>query len=122
MENLCKQYQIGNTNTTAAELINKKLKQIFLFSELRKRNKLPANKETSSSIAQEGRTVIDPSQLSADYPNHFWALKDINLEIEAGERLGIIGQKWLWEKHAIENSFTYCYPYQRILPLSRSIN
>ncbi|HAT1773649.1 TPA: ATP-binding cassette domain-containing protein [Legionella pneumophila] len=92
IENLCKQYQIGNTNTTAAELINKKLKQIFLFSDLRKRNKLPANKETSSSIAQEGRTVIDPSQLSADYPNHFWALKDINLEIEAGERLGIIGQ------------------------------
>ncbi|HAT9320009.1 TPA: ATP-binding cassette domain-containing protein [Legionella pneumophila subsp. pneumophila] len=92
IENLSKQYRIGSTTTTAAELINEKLRKFLLLLDFKKRNRFSSDKPLPSSIAQEGRTVVDASQISPEYPNHFWALRDINLEIEAGERLGIVGQ------------------------------
>nr|WP_238148709.1 ATP-binding cassette domain-containing protein [Legionella pneumophila] len=92
IENLSKQYRIGSTTTTAAELINEKLRKFLLLLDFKKRNRFSSDKPLPSSIAQEGRTVVDASQISPEYPNHFWALRDINLEIKAGERLGIVGQ------------------------------
>jgi lipopolysaccharide transport system ATP-binding protein len=90
IENLSKQYRIGHSTVTAAELINERLRKTLSSLISRKMNNDAL--VNASSIETESRTVIDPSQLSNEQPNHFWALKEINLEIREGERLGIVGQ------------------------------
>lgn len=86
-EEISKLYRIGKSNVTAAEMVNQQLRRAFgrVVNPLRK----PAVK-----IAYEApgtHTILDGLQTEDAPLNHFWSLRDINLEIGEGDRVGIIG-------------------------------
>ena len=85
IRNLSKVYAIGKTNITAAELVNDKLKSlIFLGHRKAGKEALPETEEI-----KERRAVLSRDQMCGD--NEFFALKNVNIEVKSGERVGITG-------------------------------
>lgn len=86
-ESISKLYQIGKTNVTAAELFNQRLKRFLLPIKIRgvDSTKAISHQET------DAHRILDFQQTENAPPNHFWALKNINLELAQGDRVGIIG-------------------------------
>jgi len=87
-EEISKLYRIGKSNVTAAEMINQQLKWMLgrVVNPLRKPvgNNAPVGTNVAHTILNELQTQDAP-------PNHFWSLKDVSLEINQGDRVGIIG-------------------------------
>jgi len=86
-EGVSKLYQIGKTNVTAAELFNQRLKRFLLPAKLRGIDSTKA----SSHQETDAHRILDAEQTGDAPPNHFWSLKNINLELAQGDRVGIIG-------------------------------
>lgn len=87
IECLSKLYRIGRTNVTAAEVLNSRLLSIVQTVLLRRKSStvLP------TPLAHDTHVIVDVSQTEQAPTSHFWALKDIDLEIKQGDRVGIIG-------------------------------
>jgi lipopolysaccharide transport system ATP-binding protein len=87
-EELSKLYRIGKSNVTAAEMINQRLKWMFgrAIRPLRK----PSDSDSQNTSAT-AHTILNELQTQNAPANHFWSLKDISLEINQGDRVGIIG-------------------------------
>lgn len=86
-EGISKLYQIGKTNVTAAELFNQRLKRFLLPTKLRgiDSTKIVSHQDT------DAHRILDSQQTEDAPQNHFWALKNVNLELDQGDRVGIIG-------------------------------
>lgn len=84
-EGISKLYQMGRTTVTASELVNERLRAAGRYL-LRRRIEPPKRTE-----APESTLVVDQSQMIDAPPGHFWALKNVDLEINRGDRVGIIG-------------------------------
>ncbi|MDP3871355.1 MAG: ABC transporter ATP-binding protein [Methyloversatilis sp.] len=84
---LSKLYRIGRSNVTAAEMLNARLRNMtrMLMSAGRVQPKAPP------IVHSDAHRVLDSSQTADAPPDHFWALKDVDLEIAQGDRVGIIG-------------------------------
>ncbi|EZP67979.1 MULTISPECIES: ABC transporter ATP-binding protein [Pseudomonas] len=87
-ENVSKLYRIGKSNVTAAEMINMRIRWMLgrVINPLQK-SKTAKPVETT----HESHTILDAMQTQDAPPNHFWSLKDVDLEIKQGDRVGIIG-------------------------------
>ena len=80
IENLSKKYRLGYVGVkTLADDINR------FFASLR------GHEDPTLKIGHSPNLTQD-SLLKTQYSNHIWALKDINLKIEQGKVLGIIGK------------------------------
>lgn len=87
IEGLSKLYRIGRTNVTAAELVNARLRSLVqTVLLLQKPSVAPP-----APVAHDAHVILDASQTEQAPESHFWALKDIDLEIKQGDRVGIIG-------------------------------
>ncbi|QHA81690.1 ATP-binding cassette domain-containing protein [Pseudomonas mediterranea] len=87
-EELSKLYRIGKSNVTAAEMINQRLKWMLgrLVKPLGK-----ARDNNPIAGASSAHTILNELQTQYAPANHFWSLKDVSLEINQGDRVGIIG-------------------------------
>src|SRR5688500_11283370 len=85
-EEISKLYRLGRSNLTAAEMINARLR--MLGRQLLARRKVDAALQTTPA---ESHVILDPIQTEDAPPLHFWALKDIVLDVKQGDRIGIIG-------------------------------
>jgi lipopolysaccharide transport system ATP-binding protein len=86
-DGLGKLYQIGKTNVTAAELLNQRLKRLVVPSALRAKAATPA----MDARTEEAHRILDKQQVADAPAGHFWALKNVDLEVAPGDRVGIIG-------------------------------
>jgi lipopolysaccharide transport system ATP-binding protein len=86
-ESLGKLYQIGKTNVTAAEIFNQKLGNMLSLG----RRKASAGLAKLPGHESEARRILDDAQIADAPANHFWALKNIDLDVSQGDRVGIIG-------------------------------
>ena len=86
-EELSKLYKIGKSNVTAAEMVNEQIRWMLgrLARPLRKTQSALPTPTTNH------HTILDELQTQDAPDNHFWSLRDINLEVEQGDRVGIIG-------------------------------
>lgn len=86
-EEISKMYRIGKSNVTAAEMINQQLRRALgrVVTPLRK-SAVPKLEGASNT-----HTILNELQTQDAPHNHFWSLKDVNLEIKEGDRVGIIG-------------------------------
>ncbi|WP_307944640.1 ABC transporter ATP-binding protein [Pseudomonas mosselii] len=86
-EELSKLYKIGKSNVTAAEMVNERIRWMLgrLARPLRK------NQSALQAPTTNHHTILDELQTQDAPDNHFWSLRDINLEVEQGDRVGIIG-------------------------------
>jgi len=83
IENLSKQYRLGLVSTRT---LSHDLNRWFQTSVLGK-------EDPYLKIGQENKLTTHHSLLTTHHsPEYVWALKDINLEVEQGEVLGIIGK------------------------------
>ena len=87
IEGLSKLYRIGRTNVTAAELVNARLRGLIQTALLLRKTPVAPPRP----LAQDAHVIVDASQTEKAPESHFWALKDIELEIKQGDRVGIIG-------------------------------
>ncbi|ASQ46407.1 ABC transporter ATP-binding protein [Legionella clemsonensis] len=88
VDNLSKVYRLGAGATqhgTIYEQLSKKVKTIIRKTK----GQSPLNEEVSN---KSEKAVVSDAQTEGLPPGFFWALKDINLEIKPGERVGLIGQ------------------------------
>lgn len=84
---LSKLYRIGRSNVTAAEMLNARLRKTArLLALSRKAESMPPGMEM-----HEAHQILDASQTDQAPPNHFWALRNIDVTIDQGDRVGIIG-------------------------------
>lgn len=82
---LSKLYRIGRSNVTAAEMLNDRLRRtVGLYSRR-------AAVAATTTGQHDSHLVLDASQTTDAPPNHFWALREIDVTINQGDRVGIIG-------------------------------
>ena len=86
IEQLGKIYQIGKSRVTVAEVFNQRLKQLVTLGMMK-----PAAPVAAPVPDAETHKILNDAQTRDAPPNHFWALKKIDLEIAQGDRVGIIG-------------------------------
>ncbi|HAU1322064.1 TPA: ABC transporter ATP-binding protein, partial [Legionella pneumophila] len=89
VDNLSKVYRLGagaSEHGTIYEQISKKIKKALI------REKNTSSIDEENTKQSSAKAVISDAQTEGLPPGYFWALKDINLQISPGERIGLIGQ------------------------------
>ncbi|MCW8466700.1 ABC transporter ATP-binding protein [Legionella pneumophila] len=89
VDNLSKVYRLGagaSEHGTIYEQISKKIKKALIGE------KNTSSVDEENTKQSSAKAVISDAQTEGLPPGYFWALKDINLQISPGERIGLIGQ------------------------------
>lgn len=89
VDNLSKVYRLGagaSEHGTIYEQLSKKIKKALIGTK-----STPIVDEENVQPAS-AKAVISDAQTEGLPPGYFWALKDINLQVSPGERIGLIGQ------------------------------